>query len=253
MESDGELVIEYIRVKTLFTQELQNFYFVNQTITRKLDDRRGVAFLDRYIRRLLRELDNQNLPLSNVIVTPTRTEFDNGPDEEAKNNATKIAVGATSVAGVVAVAGPATAMGLATAVGTAGTGAAISGLSGAAANAAALAWLGGGTIASGGGGMAGGTALLGMFGPIGLAIGVIGFSVGGIVLLANTMKTKTERRDYMRVSTADNVGRINRLRMMIGRGEEILRDIKRSVQEPQNEELLEVCLENLIRLRAEAL
>lgn len=53
------------------------------------------------------------------------------------------------------------AVGLATSIGTAGTGAAISGLSGAAATNATLAWLGGGTIASGGFGIAGGMAVLG--------------------------------------------------------------------------------------------
>lgn len=47
------------------------------------------------------------------------------------------------------------------ALGTAGTGAAISGLSGAAANSALLAWLGGGTLASGGGGMALGAIVAG--------------------------------------------------------------------------------------------
>jgi hypothetical protein len=52
-------------------------------------------------------------------------------------------------------------MGLVTAYGTAGTGAAISGLSGAAASNAALAWLGGGTLGAGGGGMAAGSLVLG--------------------------------------------------------------------------------------------
>ena len=44
---------------------------------------------------------------------------------------------------------------------TAGTGTAISSLSGAAATNATLAWLGGGTLASGGGGMAAGAFVLG--------------------------------------------------------------------------------------------
>lgn len=52
------------------------------------------------------------------------------------------------------------AMGVATVYGTAGTGVAISSLSGAAANSAAMAWLGGGAVASGGGGMAAGAAVL---------------------------------------------------------------------------------------------
>lgn len=52
------------------------------------------------------------------------------------------------------------AMWVATTWGTAGTGTAISSLSGAAASNAAMAWLGGGTVASGGGGMAAGAAVL---------------------------------------------------------------------------------------------
>ena len=48
----------------------------------------------------------------------------------------------------------------ATAYGTAGTGVAISSLSGAAANSAALAWLGGGSVAAGGGGVALGTVFV---------------------------------------------------------------------------------------------
>jgi hypothetical protein len=54
------------------------------------------------------------------------------------------------------------AMWVATTWGTAGTGAAVSSLSGAAATNAALAWLGGGTLAMEGGGMAAGAALLGV-------------------------------------------------------------------------------------------
>ncbi len=62
-----------------------------------------------------------------------------------------------------------------TAFGTAGTGAAISSLSGAAATNATLAWLGGGTAAAGGGGMAAGTVVL--------ATGV------GVVVIAVTAAT----------------------------------------------------------------
>ena len=62
------------------------------------------------------------------------------------------AIGSVAGAGVIA---------LASAYGTAGTGAAISGLSGAAANSAALAWLGGGSAAAGGGGAGLGAAVVG--------------------------------------------------------------------------------------------
>ena len=67
------------------------------------------------------------------------------------------------------------AMWVATTWGTAGTGTAISSLSGAAASNAALAWLGGGTVASGGGGMAAGAAVL----AGGAAIAIAGVAVIG--------------------------------------------------------------------------
>ena len=67
------------------------------------------------------------------------------------------------------------AMWVATTWGTAGTGTAISSLSGAAASNAAMAWLGGGTVASGGGGMAAGAAVL----AGGAAIAIAGVAVIG--------------------------------------------------------------------------
>jgi hypothetical protein len=67
---------------------------------------------------------------------------------------------------------------LATSVGVAGTGTAISSLSGAAAHSAALAWLGGGSLAAGGGGMAlGGAILTGLTAAPALA--VIGCTIAG--------------------------------------------------------------------------
>lgn len=65
---------------------------------------------------------------------------------------TEYFVGATAKGGTLALVGL---------FGHAGTGTAISGLSGAAANSAALAWLGGGSLATGGGGMALGSLVLG--------------------------------------------------------------------------------------------
>ncbi len=79
---------------------------------------------------------------------------------------------AGSVAGAAAGAGV---VALATAYGTAGTGVAISSLSGAAANSAALAWLGGGTAAAGGGGTAVGAAVIG--GVIVIAAVVVGVAI----------------------------------------------------------------------------
>lgn len=74
----------------------------------------------------------------------------------------KAVLGTTTAALVGLSAGTIT-TGVATTFGTAGTGAAISSLSGAAANSAMLAWLGGGTVAAGGGGVAAGSLFLGMF------------------------------------------------------------------------------------------
>jgi hypothetical protein len=67
-------------------------------------------------------------------------------------NVTEYLVGATAEGGTLALVGL---------FGHAGTGTAISGLSGIAAKSAALAWLGGGSLATGGGGMALGSLVLG--------------------------------------------------------------------------------------------
>ncbi len=74
--------------------------------------------------------------------------------------ANKIAISGLIGTGVGAVAGTGT-MALVSTYGVAGTGTAISSLSGAAATNASLAFLGGGSIASGGGGIATGTVVLG--------------------------------------------------------------------------------------------
>lgn len=81
--------------------------------------------------------------------------------------------------GVIAgAAAPAAIMGAVTAFGTAGTGVAISSLSGAAASQAALAALGGGTLAAGGGGVAAGSAILSASVPVvGIAIAAIAVPV----------------------------------------------------------------------------
>ncbi|NTX10825.1 hypothetical protein HUA76_08520 [Myxococcus sp. CA056] len=80
-----------------------------------------------------------------------------------------------SVAAAVTGAGAsALTTGLVTSFATAGTGAALSGLTGAAANSALLAWLGGGSLAAGGWGVAGGTAILGGI-AVAPAMAVVGF------------------------------------------------------------------------------
>lgn len=71
-------------------------------------------------------------------------------------------------AGVVGGLGtPAAVSGLVATFGTAGTGTAISSLSGAAAANATLAWLGGGTLVAGGLGIAGGAIVVGAMGVVG--------------------------------------------------------------------------------------
>lgn len=72
----------------------------------------------------------------------------------------------------------------------AGTGAAISGLSGAAAESATLAWLGGGTLAAGGGGVAAGTAVLSGFA---IAPALL---IGGITLSIQGEKALTQAKEY---------------------------------------------------------
>ncbi|MFK5971293.1 MAG: hypothetical protein QM487_14405 [Candidatus Marithrix sp.] len=76
---------------------------------------------------------------------------------------------------------------------TAGTGTAISGLSGAALTNATLAWIGGGTLASGGGGMVAGTALLTTISATGIGFVAIGIGVG-VTYLYTLSDKKTERK-----------------------------------------------------------
>ena len=93
------------------------------------------------------------------------------------------AVGAGYAAGQSAVA-------LVGLFGTAGTGAAISGLSGAAAWSSTLAWLGGGSLATGGGGMALGAWVLG-----GITVAPA-LMIGGFVLAGQGEKALTEAHNY---------------------------------------------------------
>lgn len=79
-------------------------------------------------------------------------------------------------------------LGMVTAFGSAGTGVAISSLSGAAANSAALAWLGGGAVSGGGGGMAlGSTVLSG-------GATIVFFVAGAVVTTIYSQLSKREQR-----------------------------------------------------------
>lgn len=103
----------------------------------------------------------------------------------------EISTGAAGLASAVGagVAAPAAALWGVSTFATAGTGAAISGLSGVAATNATLAALGGGTLAAGGGGMAAGAAVLGLTAAV-PALLVGGFTIGVVGARA---KTKSRR------------------------------------------------------------
>ncbi len=108
--------------------------------------------------------------------------------------------------GVIAgAAAPTAIMGAITTFGTAGTGIAISSLSGAAATNAALAALGGGTVAAGGGGVAAGSAILSASVPIvGVAIAAIAVPVFSH-LSANKKIKAIEEESLKVVNEIDNV------------------------------------------------
>lgn len=106
--------------------------------------------------------------------------------------AENVTTGLTGVVGAVGAGASAQAAALwgVSAFASAGTGTAISSLSGAAAQSATLAWLGGGTIASGGGGVAAGTAVLGLVSIVPALL------IGGTTLGVMGARTKTKARDF---------------------------------------------------------
>ncbi len=113
---------------------------------------------------------------------------------------------------------------------TAGTGAAISGLTGAAAESATLAWLGGGTLAAGGAGMAGGAAVL-----TGVAIAPA-LLIRGLTLSAQGEKALTQARAYeakVNVACAQMQSRIELFRALRRRIREmrrLLADLRRGAE-----------------------
>ena len=100
--------------------------------------------------------------------------------KKASDNALEILEDSTRALSAGA-ATAAAAYGLVGTLATAGTGTAISVLSGAAAKSATLAWLGGGALAAGGGGVAAGTAVLGglFVVPAVLVLGFLGLKKAG--------------------------------------------------------------------------
>ena len=107
----------------------------------------------------------------------------------AVDNVTTGVTGLVSAVGAGASAQAAALWGV-SAYATAGTGTAISSLSGAAAQSATLAWLGGGTLASGGGGVAAGSAVLGLVTIVPVLL------VGGFTMGVAGARTKTKARGF---------------------------------------------------------
>ena len=117
--------------------------------------------------------------------------------KEENTEAWKVMFGGAGVGSGVAMAGSSILTALATTFGSAGTGAAISSLSGVAATNAILAWIGGGTLAAGGGGMALGSTILGLMGPVGWGIAGISLAGGGWWIRSKNDKAIAE---YQKIS-----------------------------------------------------
>lgn len=115
-------------------------------------------------------------------------------DMKASDAIRTLAVGG-GFAAVGVIGTPAIVTGAVTAMCAAGTGTAISSLSGAAATNAVLAWLGGGTLAAGGGGVAAGTVVLGAI----TATATVGLAVIAVGTLASKFyaKKNTEAEAYL--------------------------------------------------------
>lgn len=153
-----------LRVQTTTLSEWANWLEVNERKVRRLEH----AVVDGV------EISVPDLPALKVVIAEARG----------------LLAGATSAA-VSAVAAQQAALAGVGTLAVAGTGAAISSLSGAAAESATLAWLGGGTIAAGGGGVAAGTLVLS-----GVAIAPA-LLVGGITLAIQGDKAHTQAQKYM--------------------------------------------------------
>jgi hypothetical protein len=175
----------------------------------KLDQSKGAtnALLSGYGKKKLEALDRQVQPfvalfkqLKNVEIAESAEleklkigKFSEVAIAELQHSC-NVAHGALQGVGAGAVGGALTAFGAYSGtmmLASAGTGAAISGLSGVAATNATLAWLGGGTLAAGGMGVAGGTMVLGALvaGPALL--------IFGSVLGAKASKKLSEARANM--------------------------------------------------------
>lgn len=132
--------------------------------------------------------------LTQIDITSEQVKEMEAVDMKASDALRTLAVGGGFAA--IGVAGtPAIVTSVVTTMCAAGTGTAISSLSGAAATNAVLAWLGGGTIAAGGGGIAAGTIVLGAI----TASATIGLAVAAVGTLASRFyaKKNTEAEAYL--------------------------------------------------------
>jgi len=119
-------------------------------------------------------------------------EFDNlelSASQILKGTAATAAIGAAALSGVPVVVTSAV-----TATAAAGTGTAISSLSGIAAQNAVLAWLGGGTLAAGGGGVAAGAAVLSAI--TWATTGGLAILTAGLIASAHYSQKLTEAKEY---------------------------------------------------------
>lgn len=127
--------------------------------------------------------------LERTYVDGVRVEIPDIPGLKLRVEASRIFEGGLSAA-MAAIAAQQAALFGVRSLAVAGTGAAISGLSGAAAESATLAWLGGGTLAAGGGGVAAGTAVLSGF-AVAPALLIL-----GITLSIQGEKALTQAKEY---------------------------------------------------------
>ncbi|WP_394255432.1 hypothetical protein [Pseudoclavibacter helvolus] len=157
-------------------------------------------------------------------VDGVRIRVPNIPKYVAGVNHIRDGIGGLAAAAGASASAPAAALWGVSAFASAGTGTAISSLSGIAAQNAMLAWLGGGTLAAGGGGVAAGAAVLGAV-TILPALLIGGFTMGIVGAKSKTksrnfvatMKIEIERLALTRAMLGEAERRIHELRSVLGR------------------------------------
>ena len=160
----GKAVVDNSDAKNLYANKLDNARAVCQVSLEELGRGKFDALtgnIDRFL-QVFSQIKNVEFSQYTSLDELKVAEFSNEILKELKQEVSVLKDGSLGLAGGAA-AGAMTAFGAYSgtmALASAGTGTAISALSGAAATNATLAWLGGGTLASGGLGMAGGVLIL---------------------------------------------------------------------------------------------